>query len=95
MKSKNKISLRIHADWSESTLSAWRHCASLTIQNAPSEDSDQTAQRGLIWIFAGRMSKGIGYMFLYIYKKNKNKKKKQQAFVGVNKNKITNNNIPD
>ena len=39
----------------ESFLSAWRNFASLAIQNAPSEDSDQTAQmRSLIWIFAGR-----------------------------------------
>ena len=49
------ISLRIRAFWSDSPLSAWRNFASLAIQNAPSEDSDQTARtRRLIWIFAGR-----------------------------------------
>ena len=36
-------------------LITWRIFASLAIQNAPSEDSDQTARmRRLIWIFAGR-----------------------------------------
>ena len=45
--------LRMRAAWSESSLSAWRNFASLAIQNAPSEDSDQTARmRSLIWIFA-------------------------------------------
>ena len=33
-----------HAVWSESSLSAWRNLASLALQNAPIEDSDQTAQ---------------------------------------------------
>ena len=52
---KTQISLRIHAVWLESSLSAWRNFASLAIQNAPREDSDQTARmRRLIWIFAGR-----------------------------------------
>ena len=52
---KTQISLRIRAVWSESSLSAFRKIVSLTIENAPSEDSDQTAQmRRLIWIFAGR-----------------------------------------
>ena len=52
---KTQISLRIRAVWSESLLSAWRNFASLAIQNAPREDSDQTAwMRRLIWIFAVR-----------------------------------------
>ena len=52
---KTQISLRIRAVWSEFSLSIWRDFASLTIQNAPSEESDQTAQtRRLIWILAGR-----------------------------------------
>ena len=52
---KTQISLRIHAAWLKSSLSAWRNFASLAIQNAPSEDSDQTARmRSLIRIFAGR-----------------------------------------
>ena len=52
---KTQISLRIRAVWSESSLSAWRNFASLAIQKAPSEDSDQTARmRRLIRIFAGR-----------------------------------------
>ena len=54
---KTQISLRVCAVWSESSLSAWRNFASLAIQNAPSEESDQTARmRRLIWIFAGRTS---------------------------------------
>ena len=40
-----QISLRLRPVWSESSLSAWRNLASLAIQNAPSEDSDQTARR--------------------------------------------------
>ena len=50
-----KISLRIHAVWSDSLLCAWKLFVSLTIQNVSSEDPDQTAwMRWLIWIFAGR-----------------------------------------
>ena len=38
-----------------SSLSAWSNFASLTVQNAPSEDSDETVRMlKLIWIFAGR-----------------------------------------
>ena len=52
---KTQISLRIRAVWSESSSTAYRNFASLVTQNAPSEDSDQTARmRRLIWIFAGR-----------------------------------------
>ena len=52
---KTQISLRIRAVWSESSLSAWRNFAFFAIQNALSEDSDQTARmRRLIWIFAAR-----------------------------------------
>ena len=40
---KTEISLRIRAVWSQSSLSAWKNFASLTIQTTPSEDSDQTA----------------------------------------------------
>ena len=51
---KTRISMRIRTVWSESPLTAWRHPASLDIQNAPSKDSDSTARkRRLIWIFAG------------------------------------------
>ena len=46
--------IRIFAIWPESLLSAWRNFALLAFQNAPSEDSDQTARmRRLIWIFSG------------------------------------------
>ena len=37
---KTLISLRIRAVWSESSLFTWRNFASLTIQDAPSEESD-------------------------------------------------------
>ena len=51
---KTQIGLRIRTVWLELLLSAWRHVASLAIQNAPSEDSDQPAQvRRLIWISTG------------------------------------------
>ena len=52
---KTQISLRIRAVWSESSLSAWRNFVFLAIQNALSEDSDQTARmRRLIGIFDER-----------------------------------------
>ena len=52
---KIQISLPIRTVWSESSFSAGRNFISLSIQNAPSENSDQTARmRSLIWIFAGR-----------------------------------------
>ena len=41
---KTQISLRIRAVSSESFFSVWRNFVSIAIQNAPSEDSDQTAQ---------------------------------------------------
>ena len=52
------ISLRLKSVWTAThsdqfSFSAWRNFASLVIQNAPSEDSDQTAWIiRLIWIFA-------------------------------------------
>ena len=60
---KSQISLRIRAVWSESSPSAWSNFTILAIQNAPSEDSDQTAQmRRLIWIFAGRTCPKIRFL---------------------------------
>ena len=60
---KTQISLRISVVWSESSPSTWRNFASLAIQNAPSEDSDQTARmRSLIWIFAGRTSPKVRFL---------------------------------
>ena len=51
---KAQINLCNRTVWSESPLSAWRKFASLAIQNAHSEDSDQTARmHRLIWIFSG------------------------------------------
>ena len=41
---KTQISLHIRAVWPESSFSAWRNFASLAIQNAFSEDSDQTVR---------------------------------------------------
>ena len=62
---KTPISLRIRAVWSESSLTAWRNFASLGIQNAPSEDSDQTVRmRRLIWIFAGRTCMKVRFLTL-------------------------------
>ena len=56
---RTHISRRTNAVRSETSLSAWRNLASLAIQNAPSEDSDQTARmRRLIWIFTKRTSEG-------------------------------------
>ena len=52
--------------WSEYPLSAWRNLASLAVQNAPSEDSDQTARmRRLIWIFAGRTCPKVPFVRLW------------------------------
>ena len=62
---KTQISLRIRTVWSEPSLSAWRNFASLAIQNAASEDSDQTARkRRLIWNFAGRPCPKVGFLTL-------------------------------
>ena len=62
---KTQISLRIRAVWSQSTLLAWRNFASLAIQNALSEDSDQTARmRRLIWIFAGHTCPKVRFLTL-------------------------------
>ena len=60
-----EISLRFRVVWLNYSLSAWRNLAPLAIQNAPSEDSDQTARmRGLIWIFAGRTCLKVRFLTL-------------------------------
>ena len=49
------ISLRIRAVLSESSLFAWRNFASLVIQNAADEYSDQTVRiYRLVWTFDAR-----------------------------------------
>ena len=56
-----KIQISLHI----SLLSAWRKFACLAIQNAFSEDSDQTARmRRLIWIFAGRICPKVRFLTL-------------------------------
>ena len=56
---KTEISLGIREFWSQSSSFTWRNFASLAIQNAPSEDSDQTAlMRRMIWIYAEQTSQG-------------------------------------
>ena len=63
---ETQISLRIRAVWSESSLSAWRNFASLAIQAAPSEDSDQTARmRMLIGIFTGGTCPKVRFLTLW------------------------------
>ena len=67
---QNQMCLHIHAvhiyaACSESSLPAWGNFASLTIQNALSEDSDQTVQlHRLIRIFAGRTCPKIRFLTL-------------------------------
>ena len=62
---KTQISLRIRTVLSRSSMSAWRYLASLSIQNALSEDSDQTTRkRRLIWIFAGRTCPKVRFLTL-------------------------------
>ena len=52
---KTQIGMRIRAFWLEFLFATWWNCASLAIQNAPSEDSGQTGRmRSLIRIFTGR-----------------------------------------
>ena len=64
---KTQISLCIQVVWSESSLSAWRHFASLAIQNAHSKDSDQTVHlHSLIWIFAGCTCPKICFLILQL-----------------------------
>ena len=51
-------------------LSSWRNYASLSIQNVPSEDSDQTDQnaqmRSLIWIFIGHTYLKLHFLTLWL-----------------------------
>ena len=73
---KTQISLRIRTVWSDSSLSTWRNFASLAIQTAPSEDSDQSAHSrrliriftgrilNLVWIFTGRICPKILFLTL-------------------------------
>ena len=62
---KTQNSLRICAVWPESLLSVLGNFASLAIQNAPSEDSDQSARmRRLIWIFAWRTCPKVRFQTL-------------------------------
>ena len=50
---------------SESSFSTRRKLAFLAIQNAPWEDSDQTARmRSLIWIFAGRSCQKVRFLMM-------------------------------
>ena len=63
-----QISLRIGAFWKESSLFAWRNFASLAIQNAPSDDSDQIVQMrtnlNLRW---ADMSEVVFFFFLFFF----------------------------
>ena len=53
--------------WSESSLHAWRNFADLAIQNAPSEDSDQTERmRSLIWILTRRTCQIVRFLTLWL-----------------------------
>ena len=64
---KTQISLRLRAVWLESSLSASRNFASLAIQNARSEDSDQTARMcRLIWTWAGRTCPMVRFLTLRV-----------------------------
>ena len=59
------ISLRIRAIWSESSMSVWRNFAFMAIQNASSEDSDQTVRmRRLIWIFTVQIRPKVRWISL-------------------------------
>ena len=55
------------AVWLESSLPAWRNFASLAIQNAPTEDSDQTGSMPtLIRIFAGHTCPKVRFLALWL-----------------------------
>ena len=57
--------LRLRAFWSEFSLSTWKNFASLSIQNAPNEDSAQNAQEHrLIKIFAWRTCPKVRFLTL-------------------------------
>ena len=58
-----------HLIRSESSLSTWRNFASLVIQTAACEDSDQTVwnvKSRLIWIFARHICPKIGFPTLWL-----------------------------
>ena len=60
-----QISLRIRADWSKSSLSSWRHITSLTKQNAPKKDYNQTTRtRMLVSIFAVRTCPSVRLLYV-------------------------------
>ena len=64
---KTQISLRAREVWSEYSSSEWRSFASLVIQNAPREDSDQTARmRSLIWIFTGHKCPKVRFLMFWL-----------------------------
>ena len=51
---------------SEYLLSAWRNFASLTIQNPPRKDSDQTRKCRLIYFFVGSTSLKVRFVTLWL-----------------------------
>ena len=61
-----QISLRVRAGWFESSLDAWRNFASLAIQNAPSVESELTAQADMNfrWVHMreGTFSDGVAHL---------------------------------
>ena len=66
---KAKISLRIRAVWSKSSLFARRNIVYMAVQNKLSDDSDQTARmRRLIWISAGRICHKVRFLILRLGK---------------------------
>ena len=62
LQTKTQISLRIRAVWLESSFFAWVNFASLAIQNAHRENSNQNARMlRLIWIFSGSTCLTVRY----------------------------------
>ena len=63
---KSLISLRIRADWSESSLDAFWTTKDATFLHTYNEDSEQVAQiRRLIWVFVGRTCQKVRFFTLW------------------------------
>ena len=85
-----KIQIRMHS-LIRGIVVAWRNFASLGIQNAPSEDSDQTV-RWLSWIFVGRQKVHFLYCDMWAWWSISTETSAYRWFTRIKLNKQSKNN---